>query len=572
MIYYILKISLTLILILPQIGFSQDNTCNEAGSSTDLHFPIQDQDGLGTCYANSTSLLIQSTLGLESPPSYQQLALIYSIDKGTNKNLINQEDGKDSYAAEGGFVCDTFNAAKYYGFCDAQHFNLDVYGNEDGIQKQKKLIMGYGRLIDDLGRNFLMMNEKKWDTVRNNLISQIYNKKKDCGDSKEDFFKRKVLEKLPRMVLQRIGGLNEQRDLFQANKNEPGTDTIFNETEQEYKLWEKIRDTQLLSSKTKDGGLSWSLNKEFSNLITPSLISEWIKGTENLKPKSYFGEMEILIPEVTSPTNLLFKNFSTPLDSFTSKESFESLKDLSGRGLIFEISQEWENCLVDIDDKMLSSIHLENLINVNQCSSVANYSLLDPVLVSASQVADDLVNKLKDKKLKNYDNRAQALMDVFSPQCRLEAQNNTKQISNKFCFSYSFKDFGKSDQVILPKMRRLISENLCKKNPISISVCTKFMSGTELNIDTQYCQNDKTANGDNQNHGYHALTIVGHQIDKDNSAKYLIQNSWGKTCGVLNPKEKGVECELDSNGKTTGRFWIGENLLLKNTYQLNMID
>jgi hypothetical protein len=568
-----IKIFFIIILLLsPWLLWAQDKTCNEAGSTTDLHFPVQDQDGLGTCYANSVSLLIQASLGLENPPSYQQLALMYSVDKGDNKNLINQDEGKDTYAAEGGLVCDTFNAAKYYGFCDARSFNLDVFGAEDGMQKQKKLIMGYGKLIDDLGRNTKIMDDKKWNALRQNLIGQIYNKKKDCGDSKEDFFRRKVVEKLPRMVLKRISGCTEYKDQYSMKKDQPGIAAIFDKNEQELLLWEKIRDTQLKSQKTNDGGVAWSLNNDVSNSITSDLISEWIKGTVNLKPKSYFNYDEILTPDVTSPTSLLFKNLLGPLSPFDAKESQQSEKEESGRGLIFEVAQEWEICTVDIDDKMLSTIHLENLINVNQCLASSYQSLLDPAVISASKIADDLINKLKEKKLKDYNNRALALMDIFSPQCRLQSQQNSSKLLNKFCLSHNPKNLGDSDRMILPKMRKLITANLCKNSPVSISVCTQFMSDDAPNIDTQFCNNQTSEANENKKHGNHALTIVGHKIDSDNSTRYLVQNSWGQTCGVVNPKAKGVDCEIDSSGKTTGRFWISENLLLKNTFEMNTID
>ena len=78
----------------------------------------QNQDGLGTCYANSASLLVQAELG--TPVSYQQMA-IYA---NTSENpVLGRERGMQTTTnaagdvitrdfTYGGWSCRTFNALK----------------------------------------------------------------------------------------------------------------------------------------------------------------------------------------------------------------------------------------------------------------------------------------------------------------------------------------------------------------------------------------------------------------------------------------------------------------------------
>jgi hypothetical protein len=127
--------------------------CADGRTSVAMNnFPVQDQDGLGTCYANAMGVVLQGSLGLSAPISYQQLAIAHaSRMSNVNTPLINK-DSKDlyPYAGEGGWACPTFEAAKAYGFCPASDFPLDVHGGSDGGSIQESIITEVGRSIDQL--------------------------------------------------------------------------------------------------------------------------------------------------------------------------------------------------------------------------------------------------------------------------------------------------------------------------------------------------------------------------------------------------------------------------------------
>ncbi|HAZ12857.1 MAG: hypothetical protein A2X86_21840 [Bdellovibrionales bacterium GWA2_49_15] len=85
-----------------------------SGSGSLHSMRVQDQDGLGTCYANALSLALEANLG--TPVSAQQLAVLYGVNRNsTSGNAVTERyaDGmvKKNFA-EGGFTCDTFNIVK----------------------------------------------------------------------------------------------------------------------------------------------------------------------------------------------------------------------------------------------------------------------------------------------------------------------------------------------------------------------------------------------------------------------------------------------------------------------------
>ena len=57
----------------------------------------QDQDSMGTCYANAMSLVLESKLG--TPVSYHQLAMAYGLDDDWEMEaaLKDTEDGSKAF-------------------------------------------------------------------------------------------------------------------------------------------------------------------------------------------------------------------------------------------------------------------------------------------------------------------------------------------------------------------------------------------------------------------------------------------------------------------------------------------
>jgi|GEM_PF-5656851 len=96
-------------------GSSITPTTNLRSAGKSLHnMALQDQDGIGTCYANTLSLALEARIG--EPVSYHQLAILYGVShNATNNNAVVQSSGDhniEKTILDGGFACDTFNEVK----------------------------------------------------------------------------------------------------------------------------------------------------------------------------------------------------------------------------------------------------------------------------------------------------------------------------------------------------------------------------------------------------------------------------------------------------------------------------
>lgn len=106
----------------------------------------QDQDGLGTCYANTASVLLQPALPDSPNVSYINLAISYG-EKVNGKNITaSAYDSKNQLLITGGTICETIRVAKENGgVCnradvplEAMLFenNLDMYNDNTHVQKE----------------------------------------------------------------------------------------------------------------------------------------------------------------------------------------------------------------------------------------------------------------------------------------------------------------------------------------------------------------------------------------------------------------------------------------------------
>ncbi len=103
----------------------------------------------------------------------------------------------------------------------------------------------------------------------------------------------------------------------------------------------------------------------------------------------------------------------------------------------------------------------------------------------------------------------------------------------------------------------------------------RLMRGSAVNLDI--CPeifNTKTSTLSNCPDTGHAVTLTGYRCDKG-EIRYEILNSWGQYCPAKaneGYKNDIFECELDKEtGQPTGRFWIKEKELIKNTRRFGKI-
>lgn len=134
---------------------------DEAGGSLQ-NSKVQDQDGLGTCYANTASVLLQSALPNNPDVSYINLALGYAEKHSANKNGSSYAyDSAGNLLLTGGLVCESIQEAKKNGVCNRRDvplenglFHAEAGHFSDSGHAQNKLLEKVSRYYDDVNKEF----------------------------------------------------------------------------------------------------------------------------------------------------------------------------------------------------------------------------------------------------------------------------------------------------------------------------------------------------------------------------------------------------------------------------------
>lgn len=144
---------------------------------------VQDQDGLGTCYANTTSVVLQSSLEGHPDVSYINLALGYA-EKVNSKaeNSTYSYDKNGQMLINGGTICKTIEIAKENGgVCNRKDvplekslFNTDVDNFVDNAHDQKKLMEKVSRYYDDVNIAFNGQAKTGNGNVRNKFNTRAF--------------------------------------------------------------------------------------------------------------------------------------------------------------------------------------------------------------------------------------------------------------------------------------------------------------------------------------------------------------------------------------------------------------
>ncbi len=133
--------------------------------------PVQDQDGIGTCYANATSIALKTALPGQPDLSYLQLAINYAQKNETPKNKLNGVDsafksdsGPGEVLINGGYVCDTIKATQenQNGVCKRNDvalenllFNSSASSFHDSAMLQNKIIQATSEYYDSVKNNLV---------------------------------------------------------------------------------------------------------------------------------------------------------------------------------------------------------------------------------------------------------------------------------------------------------------------------------------------------------------------------------------------------------------------------------
>ena len=129
-----MKYLISLLVLSTNLTFALTSIDLSAPGGSFEHFRTQDQNGLGTCYANTASAILESILPSNSEVSYLDLAIRYKESIGISSAIGSSLDA--------GYVCKTINAAKASGgVCprsDTLFESYAIHGDKANISRNTR--------------------------------------------------------------------------------------------------------------------------------------------------------------------------------------------------------------------------------------------------------------------------------------------------------------------------------------------------------------------------------------------------------------------------------------------------
>ncbi|MGE3608797.1 MAG: hypothetical protein AB7I27_04340 [Bacteriovoracaceae bacterium] len=491
---------------------------------------VQDQDGVGECYSNTGSLMLQYRLNLEKFPSYLQMSISASLRNNQKKTFVSpnaDDEKKVELFNEGGFICDAINTAKDIGWCDSEMFGPEFHNSNDYFDIQSKYLKGIGELLDKNSDLLIKLSELaksgKEDELRDRLASLLYENEQLCSQSGAEYFAGKAIQRLQFRWRKKLNTLKGEKALTMKKIYDLAFDQIGRPIPAFKKFVQQMIDPDL-EHKLKDYKFN---NKKIDILDENKLLGLW----------GYYKK----IPAY----DLIDPNWSKYND-----ENFQ------------QDYQEYSRCLV-VSGK---ADVLERFIKNPSCSVAPDY-VPNELVEESSKILKALIQvaQISDSSRLTY------FLSIVAPKC--EEQIKARQIQKKMdvprCSSLDVKD--------VKEAANKVDSELCVGRPVGVGICMSALKSKAI-IDTQFCNQQIRESLPKKLQGKHAITIIGYRPGKGDSKMYLIQNSWGRSCPFLEdgqiPEQlkDHVECEKEPLIGYTGRFWMSEELLFKNSMSLSYFD
>lgn len=481
--------------------------------------PVQDQDGLGSCYANTASLMMEHNLKLTTTPSYFQMSLNASAHRGTF--MYSDNEGKRDIFNSGGWTCETFDSAKRDGFCDARTFKFDAVGKMDPQHTQENFLKALGSLIDENRAELQALSNSKQFSIERQQIERrlagIFQQRAQvCQVTQEELMQKRFFDRLNKKWTDRLA------------KMKPG---------------DKRTSLARMYERTFRNGQPTPEAKSFliKDFFPRSFDENFINSNpskDRLRERAIYPENMF---EVWWWNRLKLPGSFSPFDF----ESFEYLNDFKSQSVCREN---------------------ETLLAVK--SVISSCGQIPPTIEPRhEQTARELLRAIQVAS-RDGESGLRGLVNLLSPACGAEMQNRKAKLRES-CTNQNIKD-----DIGAVAAAATMEEEICTGRSVGISFCTGFLK-SPTPVDSGYCTQDVPGI---EKHGRHAVVLVGVKSNAIGEREFLIQNSWGRTCPFLQHKGgavpdtlKGlVQCEM-ADGVPTGRFWVNEKLLMKNTYAFQVI-
>jgi hypothetical protein len=534
---------------------------------------VQDQDGLGTCYANVTSVLLKSVLPNNPDISYINTALEGStrgINANWNKNnqrYIKRSGDKVIDVTNLGFTCETINALKTAGgACPA---SLSILENRTlkNPDVQKRLMLNMGLYFDHFNRAQSNPEEAQKFIEDVKLTIEALNSERlkiiqSCNAEKK--LPIPITEGLKNLIGSELLNIRKKpceeqiKKSFKANlpKSKIGSD----------------RNEIILSDGAKKGFIK--LIEANSNL--KELLIKLGQGQVISKKESYWVETNL----GNTLVKYIHSNLASPemISCLSNKPSPFSASNFMAHSFLTKMKKQKQiNCENNVQNAdIISAVSSER---VNKCIPPARFEVILNAIAPLLEVGTAIDSGILKRLSNTSADAGNQLKAALAPGC----QDYVKLIKVDRLDCKSSLTCPGSDQTELNidpstgcgkimNVKKVFGKkiiNAIKQNrAMGISVCTGFMK--DPSIDTNFCQKASIGIPGHENH---MMTISGYRCVQG-KMEYEILNSWGRqSCPVKVPpfKNSAFECVLDSKGRPTGKWWINEDILFKNTNRIDEV-
>lgn len=514
----------SLFFILSSLGFSLSGWAQSCPTARSLSYlPVHDQDGLGTCSANTAALMMQYNLGLPKSPSYIQMSITES--SRAERFFYTDRQGKERIFNWGADICDVAKASAQHGFCDFDKMGFDFVGTMDNTGAQQDF-------LDKVAR-FLEAKESDIRQLRTQLIS-------------------------PATRAQAIRRLAYFFHDTQNTCSLPFREYISTKALGRLKAyWESI--------------LASNAPTNQKNIVS-RLLSQTFLPSGAPHPSALMSHRDFLDSNPDFERQLAAAEQAGTSAAFSGAEAEDKFITWWGNWNDLDTSsipQREGNFYLADRQAFRSCAHPTELQALDRFITAPTCQLTASAPLSSEQLAqaEFLISALEQLATNQLDPQA-AIVNILSPACASQMQQRANQYS-KTCADLYIN----SAATAATAKANTVAE-ICAGRAVGVSICTGFFKATTP-IDSKFCDDDTAGIAD---HSYHAVTLIGYRPGPTGRRQFLIQNSWGNTCpfrkhvgGVPPALNDLVECESQSETDTssTGRFWVDEDLLFNNTYQLS---
>lgn len=549
------------------------------GSGPLANASIQDQDGLGSCFANQASLMLQSVIPGNPDLSYLNLGLYYATDHTVPKyrkstgNYTNIANG--NAPLEGGFSCKAINAA----LKRQQESGDGVLCQASDVPMDHNFVNNMGGSgLDNTARTMaasagymtMYQNEFGWAEQKDITDQKLQEKR-----AKADQFKialKKYVKDSGDAYLSKKCQTYDPNNLLDLMENALTRSISSNPQCISGKV---ISASSPLCQSFSQFGIITAINGSQKNSKVIFLLNPAVKEQLKKSALAMFNNKNGVESFVSGLGSFVknsnkAKNSSADKDAFAdlilkniSKEDKKTLVQDYDRMALKNFSKCKEgNALDFIIDKDFQKNASKDTVLCNYKSLVSNIQLVAQTLPKyAFNNLDAFVDFVTEKAGLSYD---QAMLPLIASDCRPEERvripDNLK--CDQVVMNFKPGDFKNGStapatqeaaDVILKNRARMLS-SINEKKAFGVSICSRYWKQPEYGYHNGNSREQKSMSCQNGRDSFHAITAIGYRC-KNNKIQYLAQNSWGPNW----KSEPNKELEIQD-----GKVWLDENSLFQN--------